>query len=514
MDVRKGTSRMKKVIIIGGGIGGLATANILAKAGYDVTVLEKNDSLGGRAGLLRDKGFTFDTGPSWYLMPEVFSQYFDLFDVSVDAKLDIQKLSPAYKVYFENEEPVTITGDINQDKNIFEEIENGAGKKLERYIKSSKQIYDMSLKHFLYTNFSSPRDAVKKDIVKKSAKMLSLTATNIDRYVSRYFKDHRLKKILEYSMVFLGSSPFDTPAIYSLMSALDFEYGVFYPRKGMYSIIELLHDIGKDLGVKYELSTDVTNIIVENNKAVGVKLSSGRLLDADIVVSNSDLYHTENYLLAPKYRQYSEKYWKKRNPGPSAMMMYLGIKGKLPDLEHHTLLFIDEWKENFDDIYVNHKIPKKASIYLSKATANNDKLAPEGCETLVVLVPWPSGIDVPEAALEKYADLYLYQIAKTIGMEDLKKRIVYKHIIGPNNFGTNFYAWQNTALGPAHTLKQSAIFRFSNKSKKVKNLYYVGGSTLPGIGLPMCLISAQLVYKRLINDRRGGPIKKIIKIHE
>lgn len=505
---------MKKVIIIGGGIGGLATANILAKAGYKVTVLEKNESLGGRAGLLKEKGFTFDTGPSWYLMPEVFDQYFKLFGVSVDEVLGVKRLSPAYKIFFETEDPVIITGDIENDKKLFEAIEPGAGEKLERYIKTSKQVYDMSLKHFLYTNFASLSDVAKKDIIKKSAKMLSMTATSIDKYTSKFFKDHRLKKILEYSMVFLGSSPYDTPAIYSLMSALDFEYGVYYPRRGMYSIIELMQDIGTNLGVEYEYLSDVNSIIVDKGKAAGVKLSSGRSLEADIIVSNSDLFYTENYLLPPKYRQYSPNYWNKKNPGPSAMMMYLGIKGELPEIEHHTLLFIDAWKENFDDIYVSHKIPRKASIYLSKATSENKNLAPEGHETLVVLVPWPSGIDVSDAALKKYSDLYLYQIEKMTGISNLSKRIVYKKIIGPNNFATNFYAWQNTALGPSHTLSQSAIFRFANKSKKVKNLYYVGGSTLPGIGLPMCIISAELVYKHISKDRKGGPVEKIVKLED
>lgn len=502
---------MKKVIVIGGGIGGLAIANILAKAGYRVTVLEKNKQLGGRAGLLKKDGFTFDTGPSWYLMPEVFEQYFNLFGISATKMLEVERLSPAYKIYFETDPAITITGNYKKDRALFESIEKGAGEKLDKYAATSKKVYDLALKHFLYTNFKSLGDVVKKDILSNSLKMLGMTSISVDSYASKYFKDHRLKKILEYSMVFLGSSPFKTPAIYSLMSALDFEYGVYYPKKGMYSIIEQMHKIGLELGVSYKTSCDVKKIIVQNGVACGVELKNSQTINADIVISNSDLHHTETKLLEQKYRRYSESYWSKKNPGPSAMLMYLGVRGKLTELEHHTLLFVDDWKTNFEDIYTRHKLPKKASIYISRATATDKNLAPKDHEALVVLVPWPSKVNVDNKTLNEYAGMYLDQIEKTTGINDLKKRIVSRTIVGPNDFSANYYAWQNTALGPAHTLSQSAIFRFNNKSK-VKNLYYVGGSTIPGIGLPMCLISAELVYKHIANDKKGGPITNIDRL--
>jgi len=502
----------KKAIVIGAGISGLATANILAKAGYQVEVFEKNKTIGGRAGQLKKDGFVFDTGPSWYLMPEVFAHYFDLFDISADKELGIQRLSPSYKVFFEKNDPITITSNLKKDSKTFESIEKGAGNKLNTYVANSKLIYDLSIKHFLYTNFKSLSDLVKKEILSNSTKLLPLALTSVDSYVSKSFKDHRIKKILEYSMVFLGSSPYQTPAIYTLMSALDFSHGVYYPKKGIYSVMELVHKIGQDLGVKYKFNSSVEKIIVKDSKATGVKLSSGKIFNADLIVSSSDIHHTETKLLQAKYQTYPASYWKNKNPGPSAFLMYLGVKGKLPEIEHHTLLFVDKWKENFDSIYKHKQIPEDASIYLSKTSSTDKKVSPSNHEALVVLVPWPSGIKVSNKTLEKYYDIYLDRIQKMTGIKDLKKRVVSKTLVGPDDFKANYNSWQSNALGPAHTLSQSAIFRTKNKSKKVKNLFYSGGSTIPGIGLPMCLISAQLIYKHLSGDKKSGPVKKIDRI--
>lgn len=502
----------KKALVIGAGISGLATANILAKAGYKVEVVEKNKEIGGRAGRLVKDGFTFDTGPSWYLMPEVFEHYFNLFDVSAEKELQIKKLSPSYKVFFEKDKPITITSNLQKDSKTFESIEKGSGQKLIKYVENSKLIYDLSIKHFLYTNFKSISDLLKKEILSNTKKLLPLALTSVDNYVSKYFVDHRIKKILEYSMVFLGSSPYQTPAIYSLMSALDFSHGVYYPKNGIYSIMELIQKIGNDIGVKYRFNSPVQKIIVKNSVATGVQLASGKTIKADLVVSSSDIHHTETKLLSQKYQTYPSKYWKNKNPGPSAFLMYLGIKGKLPEIEHHSLLFVDKWKENFESIYKYNQIPKDASIYLSKTSGSDDKVAPKNHEALVVLVPWPSGIKVSKQTLEKYYDIYLDRVQAITGIEDLKQRVISKTLVGPDDFKSNYNSWQSNALGPAHTLSQSAIFRTKNKSKKVNNLYYAGGSTIPGIGLPMCLISSQLIYKHLSGDKKSGPVKKIEKL--
>lgn len=499
----------KKVVIIGAGIGGLGTANLLAKAGYEVTVLEKNAQPGGRAGVLEANGFRFDTGPSWYLMPEVFEHYFSLLDTTTAAQLDIVQLRPAYKVFFEHAAPLTITTDRAQDEATFEAIEPGAGKALRQYALQSDHTYALALKHFLYTNFTSLRDVLRWDIMRHTRRLLMLAFMPIDRYIQRFVRDQRLKQVLEYTMVFLGASPYEAPALYSLMSAIDFKHGVFYPRGGMYGIIERLVAIGTELGVQYRYHADVRQISVQDGRATGVVLADGHTVPADIVVSGADTHFTETALLAPPYQTYPAAYWQRRNAGPSALLMYLGIKGPLPELAHHSLFFVDAWKENFEAIYGTHAIPHPASLYVSRATATDPQLAPPGHETIVVLVPFPSGVDIAQDEQKRLADEYIQQLARMSGIADFADRIVQRHVVGPNDFAQQYNAWRSTALGPAHTLRQSAMFRTRNRSKKVSNLYYVGGATIPGIGLPMCLIGAELVYKHLAGQRRGGPVARI-----
>lgn len=499
----------KQVVIIGAGIGGIATANLLAKAGYQVTVYEKNAQPGGRAGTMTIDGFTFDTGPSWYLMPEVFEHYFSLLEKSVDDELDLQKLAPAYKVFFEKHAPLTITGDERTDSATFESVESGAGTKLQDYIAKGDEIYKLSLKHFLYTNFSSLRDFTKHDIIRRGHTMTKLAFTPIDKYVRRYVRDIRLRQILEYPMVFLGSSPYSAPALYSLMSALDFREGVYYPQGGLYTIIEKFLQVSKELGVTYHYDTPVAHIDTAAGVVKGVTLENGEHHSADIVISNADLHFTETQLLAPKDQSYPAHYWQKREAGPSALLMYLGVQGSLPQLEHHNLFFVNDWKQNFDAIFASKKLPKPASIYICKPSATDPSVAPKGHENVFVLVPLPAGVSLSHTQLQKAADTYLAMIEDQFAVPDLRKRLVVKQLFGPNEFSDKFNAWQGTALGLSHLLRQSAMFRTPNKSRKVKNLYYVGGSTTPGIGLPMCLIGAELIYKRLAGNKRGGPVTQI-----
>ena len=505
---------MTRVVIIGAGIGGLATANMLAKAGYDVAIYEKNDQPGGHAGMMEIKGFRFDTGPSWYLMPEVFEHYFELFGKDVNKELDLVRLSPAYKVFFENESPVIVTSDEKRDAETFEKIEPGSGEKLLEYVARGDDIYQLALKHFLYTNFSSVRDFAKFDVVKRSHMMTKLAFTSIDKYVAKYVSERRLRQILEYPMVFLGSSPFAAPAIYSLMSALDFREGVYYPKRGLYTIIESLTKLGRELGVEYHYASPAARITTANGRATGIDLADGTHCDADIVISNADLHFTETRLLDKSDRSYPASYWNKREAGPSALLMYLGVRGDLPELEHHNLFFVDDWKQNFESIFKTKTLPDPASVYVCKPSASDDSVAPKGSENVFVLVPLPAGVSLAGKVLRDAAEKYLQLIEQKMNIKDLRKRIVVKELFGPNDFEEKYNAWQGTALGPSHLLSQSAMFRTPNVSKKVKGLYYVGGSTTPGIGLPMCLIGAELIYKRLAGDRLGGPVKKIHKLPE
>lgn len=505
---------MKSVVIIGAGIGGLATANILAKAGYSVSVYEKQPTPGGRAGTMTIDGFTFDTGPSWYLMPEVFENYFKLLDENIDEHLSLTRLDPAYKVFFEKHDPIEVHANKAKDAKTFEAIEPGAGAQLDKYLQASEVVYNAALDNFLYTNFSSKRRLLNWHTLSLLPRLARTALTPIDKYVSRYFTDERLKQIMEYPMVFLGTSPYEAPAIYSLMSHMDFTQGVFYPQGGMYTIIEAMMAIGKKQGVTYYFDSPVSRIESNNGQATGIRLTDGTLVRSDIVLSNADLHFTETSLLAEADQTYPESYWAKKQAGPSAMLLYLGIKGELPELDHHNLLFTDDWHKNFTDIFHEKTWPTPASIYLCKPSQQDATVAPEGHENVFVLVPAPAKLGKTAAELQALADVYLDQIATMTGITDFKERIVVQHLVGPDDFANDFNSWQGTALGLSHKLSQSALFRPANKSKKLSNLYYAGANTVPGIGLPMCLIGAELVYKRLNNDTSGQALKTIESLHD
>lgn len=341
---------MKKIVIIGSGIGGLATANLLARDGYDVHVYEKNDQLGGRSGQFKKDGFTFDTGPSWYLMPDVFERYFQAFGTSAQHELELIRLTPAYKIYSGND-ALTITGNLETDAQTFEAIEPNSGAALRKYVARSTETYRLALEHFLYTNFTSIKPFLKRDILKRGLTMTRLALQPIHLYVARSFKNPRLQQILEYPTVFLGSSPYSAPALYSLMSSLDFDDGVYYPKGTMYAVVEALVRLGTAYGVTYHLNSPVTHIVTENGKATGITLEDGTTVAADIVIANSDLHFTETTLLNPEDQTYPERYWNKKEPSPSALLMYLGIDGAIPEFEHHTLLFTSDWKKNFSSIF-------------------------------------------------------------------------------------------------------------------------------------------------------------------
>lgn len=490
----------QKVIIIGAGIGGLATANLLAKKGYEVHVYETHDNPGGRAGRSTQNGFTFDTGPSWYLMPGVFERYFSLLDEDIGSHLDLVRLDPAYRVFFEDNTTIDITSNVDIDASTFESIEPGAGQALRRYVKRADKIYSLSLKHFLYNNFMSLKSLVHPQVLLNSATMLKMALTPIHSYISSFVKHKKLQQILEYPMVFLGTSPFKAPAIYSLMGALDFKEGVYYPQGGIYTIIDSLVKIGSRLGVNYHYNSEVIEILTRQGRVVSIRLSSGELIDADIIVSNSDLHHTETQLiLDAKYRSYPSKYWRKKQASPSALLMYLGVDGPIEAFTHHNLLFVDDWQGNFDRIETSSRPLDRASMYICNPNKTDPSVAPNGTENLFVLVPLPPDVELPTSELETVAGKYISQIEQMTGVS-ISSRIVEKSYLTPDDFSTRFYSWRKSMLGPSHILRQSAFFRTKNKSQKLSNLYYVGASTLPGIGLPMCLIGAEIVVERIEGD--------------
>lgn len=541
----KTNSAGKTAIIIGAGIGGLGTAALLSKAGCQVTVFEKNEQAGGRASLFHadwDKqqqryvtrqagqtppkarlskrsrqeqakvdSFTFDAGPSWYLMPDVFEHFFTLLGEDVNQHLAPQRLDPSYRVYYKDTfRKIDIYSDFKRDLPTIEQIEPGAGVALRHYLDKAAYQYGIAKDRFMYKNYDSISDFFTKEMVTEGRKLNVLG--NMNRYVSRYFKTDAMRKLMQYPLVFLGSSPYSTPAIYNIMSHIDFNLGVYYPQNGIYSIVRALRDIAEKHGATIKLNSSVEQIVVEDSRAVGIRLADGKEHRADIIISNADIEHTEQKLLAEPYREKTERYWRSRTVAPSALIIYLGVKGELPQLTHHNLLFSKDWKKNFDQIFKKPllgkpRFPSDPSLYLCNPSKTDPSLAPAGHENLFVLVPIAAGLEYTETELETYVDKVLQTIESEMRLPKLRQNIVYQRLFCVKDFASRYNSYRGSALGLAHTLRQTAIFRPNNVSRKVSNLYYVGANTNPGGGMPTCLISAELVYKRLIGDKSAGPLR-------
>lgn len=440
-------------------------------------------------------------------MPEVFDQYYSLFGYSAKSRLKLRQLTPAYKVFFENQPPIVISSDLKKDAQTFDAVEAGSGAKLRRYVAASSQIYQTAVSHLLYSNFESPAVFLKRDIMSKTPQLFGKLFQTLDQLVSGQFHDQRLQQILEYHSVFLGSSPFEAPAIYSLMSHLDFRSGVFYPVDGMMALPDDLMKLGKTLGVRYHLDMPVTSIIHDNGRAAGVKLAGGEVRQADVVISNADLHFTETQLVSNSAQTYTQRYWTRRQSGPSALLVCLGVSGSLPELEHHSLFFVEAWQENFKAIYSDKRLPDNPSFYVCNPSKTDKRLAPKGTENLFMLVPIAAGVKLSQKRMDKLADDMVDLLGERIGVKDLRSRAVCRYVFGPDQFSDRYNAWLGNAFGgESHLLKQSVFLRTKNYSKKLKDLYYVGAGTTPGVGLPMCLISAELAYKRIMKIRHNRPL--------
>jgi phytoene desaturase len=484
----------KKVIIIGAGFAGLSAAAFMAKAGWDVTVIEKNGTAGGRAKQLKEEGFAFDMGPSWYWMPDVFERFFEQFGKRVSDYYELVRLDPSYRVYWQNE-TVDISANYDELKNLFESIEKGSGKKLDHYLKEAFVKYKVGVQDLVYKPGRSITEFLDWNLIKNVFKLDVFTS--IRSHVAKYFKDERLRQLMEFPILFLGALPQNTPALYSLMNYADIVGGTWYPKGGMFSVVNAMQELAEEQGAKFSFGEEAKEIIIENGKAKKL-ITNKAEYHADIIISGADYYFTESQLLPSEYRSYDEAYWEKRILAPSCLLYYIGLNKKLDNLPHHSLFFDVPFEKHADEIYSDPKWPDEPLFYLSVTSKTDDTVAPAGCENLVVLIPVASGLKNDSDLLrEFYFRKIVHRLEKYLN-QSIADAIIYKKTFSVSDFEREYNSYKGNAYGLANVLKQTAILRPSCRSKKVKNLFYTGQLTVPGPGVPPSLISGEVVSKQVL----------------
>ncbi len=494
---------MKKIVIIGSGFAGLSAAAFMAKAGWEVTVLEKNSTTGGRASVLLSDGFTFDMGPSWYWMPGVFERFFNCFGKKVSDYYELQRLDPSYRVYW-SDDSMDVPADYNELKIVFEKLEPGSGVMLDKFMQEAAFKYEVGINKLVHKPGQSLLEFADWELVKG---VLKLDVFNsIKNHVRKHFKHPKLRELLEFPVLFLGALPKDTPALYSLMNYADIKLGTWYPKGGMYKIVEAMTSLAKELGVKFYCNHEVIEIKVENGIAKNVLAkniddqSSVQSFDADVVIGGADYHFIETKLLLPQYQSYSDKYWNKRVMAPSSLLYYVGLNKKISNVLHHSLFFDVSFDVHGNEIYTDPKWPSNPLFYVCAPSVTDNTVAPEGGENLFFLIPVASGLEGDTEELrDQYFDQILSRYENRIGQQ-IKDSIVFKKSFSVSDFKNMYNSFKGNAYGLANTLMQTAILKPGLRSKKVSNLFYTGQLTVPGPGVPPSLISGEVVSREVVKN--------------
>ncbi|MBC7902284.1 MAG: phytoene desaturase [Gemmatimonadaceae bacterium] len=486
----------KKVIVIGSGFAGLSSASFMAKAGWDVTIIEKLSHPGGRARQLKADGFTFDMGPSWYWMPDVFEHYFSAFGKKVSDFYSLKRLDPSYKIYWQHDTS-DIPADINAFRKMLESWEPGAAAALDKFLIEAKYKYEVGMQKLVYKPGLSIKEFIDVSVVKGLVKMDLVTS--IKKHISRYFSHEKIRQLLEFPVLFLGAMPEKTPALYSLMNYADIVGGTWYPQHGMHSIVDAMHKLAVQLGVKFRFDEPVTGIKITAAKAESV-VTTKSTYPCDAVIGAADYHFIETKLLPKPFQSYTEKYWDSRTLAPSSLLYYIGVNKKIPGLTHHSLFFDTDFQTHGKEIYDNPQWPENPLFYVSATSVTDPSTAPENCENLFFLIPVAAGLNGDDEQLrKKYFNLILNRFEKRIGIS-IKNNITFYKSFAGSDFVNDYNSFKGNAYGLANTLKQTAILKPSCRSKKVKNLFYAGQLTVPGPGVPPSLISGEVVSEVVIKN--------------
>ena len=480
----------KKAVVIGSGFAGLSAATFLAKFGWDVDVVEKHDQPGGRARHFHEHGFTFDMGPSWYWMPDVFERYFNCFNTRVSDFYELIRLDPSYRIYWDNDQ-MDVPADYAAMKELFELTERGAAAKLDAFMEEAAYKYRVGINKLVFKPGQSLLEFLDKELI---AGLFKLDVFNdIKSHIGKYFKHPKLRQMMEFPVLFLGALPENTPALYSLMNYADVKLGTWFPKGGMYKIVEAMHKVAIEQGVKFHFNEDVRSINIADGIAESLTTKNGNQFNADVVVGAADYHFIESSLLEEKYRSYSEAYWNKREMAPGSLIYYVGVNTKIPLLQHHSLFFDVSFQHHADEIYIDKAWPKEPLFYLSATSVTDESQAPVGSENLFFLIPIAAGLDGDtEEVRDHYFNVLSDRLMQKTGV-DIRNHIVFKKSYSYSNFIEDYNAFKGNAYGLANTLMQTAILKPSCVSKKVKNLYYTGQLTVPGPGVPPSLISGEVV---------------------
>ena len=486
----------KKVIVIGSGFAGLSAATTLADRGYQVTLLEKNDSPGGRARVFEAEGFKFDMGPSWYWMPDVFEAYFNRFGKKTSDYYELVRLSPGYTIVFDQNDRMVVPADMTELEALFDQYEAGAGLRLRKFLEQAAYKYEVGINNLVYkpsrsiTEFISPKlliDMLRMDVFQSMSK-----------HVRKFFSHPQLIKLIEFPVLFLGATPQNTPALYSLMNYADLALGTWYPQGGMFEIVKAFVSLAEEKGVKIIYNAEVTAVDAQGRMVTAVQSTAGTF-EADIVVAGADYHHIDQKVLKPEHRNYSPDYWKKRTMAPSSLLFYIGLNKRLEGLTHHTLFFDEEFDQHAHDIYTDPKWPSKPLFYVSLSSKTDSSVAPEGCENVVILIPVAPDLEDTEAIREKYYELIMERFERLIG-QSVRDAVIYKRSYAHSDFKADYHAYRGNAYGLANTLLQTAIFKPQLKNKKLDNFYFTGQLTVPGPGVPPTIISGQVISEEIFKE--------------